>query len=51
MTTTQKQMEEEKAVIETIRQCLKILQRREAKKAELQKPTTRQYPIIRRVTK
>jgi hypothetical protein len=46
--TTQKQTEEEK-VIETIRQCLKILQRREAKKAELQKPTTRQYPIIRRV--
>jgi hypothetical protein len=48
--TTQKQTEEEK-VIETIRKCLKILQRREAKKAELQKRTTRQYPIIRRVTK
>jgi hypothetical protein len=47
--TTQKQTEEQ--VIETIRKCLKILQRREAKKAELQKPTTRQYPIIRRVTK
>jgi hypothetical protein len=48
--TTKKQTDEEK-VIETIRQCLKILQRREAKKAELQKPTTRQYPIIRRVVR
>jgi hypothetical protein len=42
---TTKTTDEEK-VIETIRQCLKILQRREAKKAELQKRT---YPIIRRV--
>jgi hypothetical protein len=50
MTTTQKQTEEQ-AVIAAIRKCLKILQRREAKKAELQKRTTRQYPIIRRVTK
>jgi hypothetical protein len=48
--TTKKQTDEEK-VIETIRQCLKILQRREAKKAELQKRTTRQYPIIRRVVR
>ena len=48
--TTKKQKDEEK-VIETIRQCLKILQRREAKKAELQKRTTRQHPIIKRVVK
>ncbi len=46
--TTKKQTDEEK-VIETIRKCLRILQRREAKKKELQKRTTRQYPIIRRV--
>jgi hypothetical protein len=45
---TTKTTDDEK-VIETIRKCLKILQRREAKKAELQKRTTRQYPIIRRV--
>jgi hypothetical protein len=48
--TTQKQTDEDK-VIETIRQCLKILQRREAKKAELKKRTTRQFPIIKRVVK
>ena len=47
---TTKTTDDEK-VIETIRKCLKILQRREAKKAELKKRTTRQYPIIRRVTK
>jgi hypothetical protein len=43
--TTQKQTEEEK-VIETIRKCLKILQRREQEK-KVKKQTKRE--IIRRV--
>ena len=47
---TTKTTDDEK-IIETIRKCLKILQRREAKKAELKKRTTRQYPIIKRVVK
>jgi len=44
--TTQKQTDEEKAVIETIRKCLKILQRREQEK-KVKKQTKRE--IIRRV--
>jgi ABC-type transporter MlaC component len=44
--TTQKQTDEEKAVIETIRKCLKILQRREQEK-KAKKQTKRE--IIRRV--
>jgi hypothetical protein len=47
---TTKTTDDEK-IIETIRKCLKILQRREAKKAELKKRTTRQFPIIKRVVK
>ena len=44
--TTQKQTDEEKAVIETIRKCLKILQRQEQEK-KAKKQTKRE--IIRRV--
>ncbi len=47
--TTQKQTEEEKAVIETIRKCLKILQRREQEKKAKQTKTVRK--LIRRVVK